>query len=741
MKKCIFLLLTFMILSVQNTWSNPTKQEVYELAKYWYSFDNHVVDSIAGDTLIANNVSFANDGERGLVAQLIQGDTSGMESTKRWVQTEEYTVSTWLYVDMATYPVWNQIWEFHNDVNGRYQMLTGKIAWEHHFGTVSDRKAPQGWKEIFSGQEFPLNRWVHVVMSFNYGNVALYLDGAEVATGNTVNLVDTIAPNRFFIGGFNIPGRKGNGLNCKLDDFAVFDYVLTPAEVLAVSKDTLAASPDVAPYVFEAEDYAFGDWLAASEGDTSYAHWNGDRNNEASNENSMLFGTAKGVGTFVLWAKVKADAGIKAPLFLKIDDGNWVSIDTVAPNDKYKWVKLYQTPNLENGDHVFRIAPGTGGVKIDKFLYTRDWDYDPETEFTKTDLEAPTVPSSIATSNVSVHDGTLSWNASTDNTEVIAYDVYESGRIITVTTSLSYLFDAMASSDYSWQVRAKDAQGNVSALSAAKDISTDDLIFTIDFNQEKQTVHHFGASDAWAVDNLYKWPLAKRQDMAEKLFTTENDTEGNPKGIGLSMWRFHIGDGSLDQTNSGYATGGWYKELECFRAENGTYDWNKQKGSMWFMQQAKSYGVNSYTAWINSPPYYMTENGYTFRTDGVSGYNLQTDKFDDFAEFLATVTEHLIDSGYNIEVLSPVNEPQFQWKWKVGEAAQSGSYCSNADLYTLGFNLNTKLKQKGLSTKIMLTEAGSLGPLFKNTGNAAHSDQIDYFWNNNNSTSLAQLSN
>ena len=71
---------------------------------------------------------------------------------------------------------------------------------------------------------------------------------------------------------------------------------------------------------------------------------------------------------------------------------------------------------------------------------------------------------------------------------------------------------------------------------------------SVDLNQEIQTIDGFGASDAWRCQMVGKyWPEEKRNQIADWLFSQEVDENGNPKGIGLSMWRFYIGAGSTEQ--------------------------------------------------------------------------------------------------------------------------------------------------------------------------------------------------
>src|SRR5687768_9802404 len=71
----------------------------------------------------------------------------------------------------------------------------------------------------------------------------------------------------------------------------------------------------------------------------------------------------------------------------------------------------------------------------------------------------------------------------------------------------------------------------------------------IHLNDKQQVVRNFGASDAWACQFVGLWPDEKRNQVADWLFSVEDDANGKPKGIGLSLWRFNIGAGSAPQKN------------------------------------------------------------------------------------------------------------------------------------------------------------------------------------------------
>lgn len=60
-----------------------------------------------------------------------------------------------------------------------------------------------------------------------------------------------------------------------------------------------------------------------------------------------------------------------------------------------------------------------------------------------------------------------------------------------------------------------------------------------------------------------KLAVGKRNQIADLLFSSEFDSWGNPKGIGLSMWRFNIGSGSHEAGDNGGVTSQW-RRTECF---------------------------------------------------------------------------------------------------------------------------------------------------------------------------------
>lgn len=91
------------------------------------------------------------------------------------------------------------------------------------------------------------------------------------------------------------------------------------------------------------------------------------------------------------------------------------------------------------------------------------------------DTQAPTAPANLSSTAVTSTSITLAWNASTDNTGVTGYDVYQGTALkgSVSGTTLSYTASGLsASTSYTFTVKAKDAAGNISSASNALTVIT-----------------------------------------------------------------------------------------------------------------------------------------------------------------------------------------------------------------------------------------------------------------------------
>ncbi|RSC95297.1 T9SS C-terminal target domain-containing protein [Tenacibaculum singaporense] len=113
------------------------------------------------------------------------------------------------------------------------------------------------------------------------------------------------------------------------------------------------------------------------------------------------------------------------------------------------------------------------------FSYGEVEDYTVNITAAVADTQAPTAPSSLATSNVAQTTLTLSWTASTDNVGVTGYDVYQGTTKLTTVTTTSYNVTGLtANTAYTFSVKATDAAGNISAASNTVNVTTLDNVVT-----------------------------------------------------------------------------------------------------------------------------------------------------------------------------------------------------------------------------------------------------------------------
>jgi chitodextrinase len=89
------------------------------------------------------------------------------------------------------------------------------------------------------------------------------------------------------------------------------------------------------------------------------------------------------------------------------------------------------------------------------------------------DTIAPTVPTGLAVTSVGRSSLSFRWNSSTDNVGVAGYQILRNGVAAATTSATNYTDTGLARGRrYSYQVRAYDAKGNMSAASATLNITT-----------------------------------------------------------------------------------------------------------------------------------------------------------------------------------------------------------------------------------------------------------------------------
>lgn len=227
--------------------------------------------------------------------------------------------------------------------------------------------------------------------------------------------------------------------------------------------------------------------------------------------------------------------------------------------------------------------------------------------------------------------------------------------------------------------------------------------YRIDAKKPLQVMEHFGASDAWSTQYIGLWPDEKRNQIADWLFSTENDCLGQPKGIGLSLWRFNVGAGSTEQGEASQIGSSWNR-TECFLEADGTYNWDKQQGQRNFLRLAKERGVEQFLAFLNSPPVHYTQNGLATNTGRGGTLNLKPECYTKFADFLANIVKGVEKKdGIRFNYLSLFNEPDGGWNW-IGPK-QEGTPATNCEVAKAVRMVSREFTSRGIDTQLLVNES------------------------------------
>ncbi|MGE5425675.1 MAG: fibronectin type III domain-containing protein [Bacillota bacterium] len=145
-------------------------------------------------------------------------------------------------------------------------------------------------------------------------------------------------------------------------------------------------------------------------------------------------------------------------------NGDWIAISTtnsftdtgINPNHGYSYfVRAYDERGNVSGQSNLVFTSGS------------------ESWF-ENDTIAPSAPTNLTVSNSSAHSAKLSWTASTDNVEVVGYNIYRNGEwLANIDYSTTFVDNGLsASTAYSYYVRAYDMRGNMSGESNTVTITT-----------------------------------------------------------------------------------------------------------------------------------------------------------------------------------------------------------------------------------------------------------------------------
>ncbi len=199
-----------------------------------------------------------------------------------------------------------------------------------------------------------------------------------------------------------------------------------------------------------------------------------------------------------------------------------------------------------------------------------------------------------------------------------------------------------------------------------------------------QTLHGWGTSLAWWAHVVGGWSQQRHDEIADLVFSPT-------AGLGLTVARYNIGGGD-DPTHHHMRPGG---DVPGFQPAPGVWDWTADANQRRVLLAAQARGADTFEAFSNSPPYWMTRSGCAAGADD-GGDNLRDDHVDAFAAYLAAVAaRYRAEWGVTFRTVEPFNEPAAS-NWRKGNR-QEGCHVSPAQQRAVVARLAEQLAAHGLS--------------------------------------------
>ncbi|MGW7318503.1 glycoside hydrolase [Streptomyces sp. NPDC054865] len=211
----------------------------------------------------------------------------------------------------------------------------------------------------------------------------------------------------------------------------------------------------------------------------------------------------------------------------------------------------------------------------------------------------------------------------------------------------------------------------------------------------------WGTALAWFANVTGGWPDAQRNRLADALYGAE--------GLGLTIARYNIGGGDSPETapymRAGAAVPGHWSRSgtqlpDAWDPDNpGHWDPYADGNQRWWLRAAKARGADTFEAFSNSPPYFMTNSGRVSGAVNPMDDNLRSDQYERFAAYLAGSLQRVQNStGLTFASVSPVNEPGTAY-WRAGGRQEGSHWAPESQARMIGA-LRAELDRSGMRTRI-----------------------------------------
>lgn len=713
---------SFLLVAFLTLWQVSVRAFEYGDHKLFahFDFENGTTDVMGNVDATATGLQLVDDAQRG--GKVVSFSAAGKGNLKMNTNpvAKEFTLAFWYKRDDAdATTMWRMPFAFYAP-DGSNIFFTPLTNWNNLATLVLDNKPYSVYKTI-SGKTAPNKTWIHLAMVFNGSECSLYMDGALMGSAMLTSDLTEFGTTEHYFGNYPANNYSMTG---SLDDIRIYHEALVENQIMAVRANEPVPDPVNGSEAFVKLDF--------------------------SNEAIDVMGNVPFVASDVTFTR--SDDKREVAQFTT-NSSISATLDPVGKG-KYTVSMLYKKEKFENTDNdrqLWRFSTAPGDYIA---LMMRVTDGVAKLEMERS-VDGKVTKSGQTTASLKTGE----WNA------IVCTQIYSeagTGAVRVYINGVAKVSTGIASKSFDftqWTVGANagNAAGGMfdeilfykrELLSAEVESYGKSMINSIQLslNPEKsyQTIRNFGGSDGWTTQpvGLYL-NQEKKERLAEMLFSTEMDENGNPKGIGMSAWRFNIGAGTYEQRESSRISDET-RRTECFlNADKTTYDWSKQAGQRFFLERAvKKYNVPDIIGWQNSPPVMFTKRGLGFREVGDAKSSiLKPEYYADFGNFLAEVVNHFKGEGISFKYISPLNEPQFDWQADATTrlATQEGSPWSNQEISDVVKAINTAFVNKGIESKLFLSEAGNIRYLL-NGGTGFAENQLNTLWGPTSDLRVGHLS-
>jgi O-glycosyl hydrolase len=247
-----------------------------------------------------------------------------------------------------------------------------------------------------------------------------------------------------------------------------------------------------------------------------------------------------------------------------------------------------------------------------------------------------------------------------------------------------------------------------------------------DPSYQGQAFEGWGTSLVWFANATGDYPPKVREKLADLVF--------GENGLNLNIARYNIGGGNApdvpDYLRPGGAVEGWWqapagttrKDVDWWDPDNPAH-WNldADQTQRWWIDRIKD-DITHWETFSNSPPWFQTNSGYVSGGLDANQDQIRSATVDDFATYLARVTEELEDAhGITVDTIDPLNEPNTNyWGTRLGPdgnpvgGRQEGAHAGPALQQQVIRALAAKLTELGSDTTISAMDETNPGTFATN---------------------------